>query len=508
VSPTARALSVYDMIARAAVLHGARPALIQGERQWTFTELRARVDALATGLAGLGLTKGDRVGILAQNDVAYVDLYGACARQGIVAYPINWRLTAAEVERVLERAAPRMMVIDASTLSIVDGWPQRKPEVAHWYRFGEAAGGGFQPLASLYHRGATAPAVDVDAEDTFAVISTAAVDVIPRGAALSHANIVAANLTAMAAFGTGADDRYLLALPLFHITALGTVLAHLHAGAASVLVSRYDADEAVRLIDQHKVTHVSDFPPVLTTLLDAAEKAGSRLASLRDVAGLDAPDTIRRLHEKTGAKFWTGFGQSETTGFVSIQRVLDKPGAAGRPVPAAQIRLVDDYDREVPVGTPGEILVRGPLVFQGYFGQPDVTAHTFRSGWHHTGDVGRFDADGWLYYVKRKPEKELIKPGGENVYPAEVETVLVQMDGVTGACVYGVPDAKWGEAVKAVLEVSPAGRYTAQQVTDFVGGRIARFKRPHIVAFTDTLPRTADGAIDRDAVKAKFGATA
>ena len=133
---------------------------------------------------------------------------------------------------------------------------------------------------------------------------------------------------------------------------------------------------------------------MLASLLDAAEKAGSALPSLTHVSGLDAPQTIQRLHEKTKAQFWTGFGQSETSGFVTIQRVADRPGASGRPVPAAQVRVVDDYDREVPVGTPGEIVVRGPLVFQGYFGQPDVTAYTFRNGWHHTGDVGRFDADG------------------------------------------------------------------------------------------------------------------
>ena len=149
--------------------------------------------------------------------------------------------------------------------------------------------------------------------------------------------------------------------------------------------------------------------------------------------------------------------------------MIDKPGAAGKPVPVCRVRLVDDYDREVPVGTPGEILVRGPLVFQGYFAQPDVTAYTLRNGWHHTGDVGRFDADGYLYYVKRKPEKELIKPGGENVYPAEVETVMMQMAGVSGVCVYGIPDVKWGEAIKAVVEVKPAGRYTAEDVSRLRG---------------------------------------
>jgi long-chain acyl-CoA synthetase len=502
------ALTVYDMIARGAAVHGHAPAVIHGERARSFRELQARVDALAGGLAGLGLGRGDRVCILAQNDPAYLELYGACARQGIIAYPINWRLTAEEVERVVERAGPKMLVADASTLPVVGDWPGRQGAVPHWYQLGESAAAGFSPFAALYRPGPPPPAPAVAPDDAFAVISTAAVDVVPRGAALTHANVLTANLTAMAAFGLGPSDRYLVALPLFHITALGTTLAHLHAGAAAVIVARFDPEEAVRLIDRHHVTHLSDFPPVLSTLLDAADKLGSRLPSLRDVAGLDAPPTIQRLHERTGARFWTGFGQSETTGFVTLQRVQDRPGSAGRPVAAALVRLVDDYDREVEAGTPGEIVVRGPLVFQGYFGQPDVTAYTFRNGWHHTGDVGRFDDEGYLHYVKRKPEKELIKPGGENVYPAEVETVIVQMEGVTGACVFGVPDPKWGEAVKAVVAVTPAGRYSAQQVSDFVGSRIARFKRPHLVVFTDALPRAADGTVDRDAVKARWGTTA
>jgi len=498
--------TVYDMIARGAFVYGNAPAVIQGERQLSFREFQRQVDALAGGLVALGIGKGDRVCILAQNDAAYLHLYGACARQGIVAYPINWRLTAQEVERVVERAAPKMMVVDASTLPAVAGWPEQKKSVAHWYQFGEAPGAGVQPIAALYRDGAAPPLADVSSDDPFAVISTAAVDVVPRGAVLTHANVVTANLTAIACIGYTAVDRYLLALPLFHITALGGALAHMHAGGAVVVVSRFDAEEAVRLIDRHRVTHVSDFPPVLTTLLDAAEKLGSRLPSLKHVSGLDALPTIQRLHAQTGAQFWTGFGQSETSGFVTLQRVSEKAGAAGKPVPLCRVAVVDDYDREVGVGTPGEIVVRGPLVFQGYFGQPEVTAYTFRNGWHHTGDVGRFDGDGYLHYVKRKPEKELIKPGGENVYPAEVETVIVQMDGVSAACVYGVPDVKWGEAIKAVVEVKAAGRYTAQQVSDFVASKIARFKRPHAVVFTDALPRTAEGAVDREAVKVKWGA--
>ena len=497
------AFTVYDLITRGAAVHRDAPAVIQGERVVCFRELRERVDALAAGLAGLGIGAGERVCVLAQNDAAYLELYGACARQGIVAYPINWRLTGAEVERVVDRARPRMMVIDQSTRPLVADWLSGK-DVPHRYRLTGPAGDDFGALADLYGSAAAPEPVDVAPTEAFAVISTAAVDVVPRGAVLTHANVITANLTAIGALGLTERDRYLAALPLFHITALGMSLAHLHAGGAVVIVPRYDAEEAVRLIDRHRITHVSDFPPVLASLLDAAEKAGSVLSSLLHVSGLDAPATIQRLHGKTRAKFWTGFGQSETSGFVTIQRVAEKPGASGRPVPAAQVRLVDDYDREVPMGTPGEILVRGPLVFQGYFAQPDVTAHTFRGGWHHTGDVGRFEADGYLHYVKRKPEKELIKPGGENVYPAEVETVIMQMADVTGVCVYGIPDARWGEAIKAVVETTRAGR-APQEVIDFVGSKIARFKRPHVVVFTDALPRGADGAVDRDAVKARWG---
>src|SRR6058998_801521 len=227
----AQAFTVYDMLARAATLHRDAPALIQGPRQWSFRQLQERADSLAAGLAGLGVSQGDRVCILAQNDAAYVDLYGACARQGIVAYPINWRLTAPEVERVVERAGPKMMVADASTMSVVGEWPRTQRAVNHWYQLGDdPPAPGFQALSSLYREGAAPPAPDLSGDDAFAVISTAAVDVIPRGAVLTHANVITASLVVSQALGVTGADRYLLALPLFHITALGNLITHMHAG--------------------------------------------------------------------------------------------------------------------------------------------------------------------------------------------------------------------------------------------------------------------------------------
>jgi len=276
---TVQGFTVYDIMARGAAVHGDAPAIIQEERVLSFRDLQRRVDVLAGGLAALGIGARDRICVLAQNDVAYLELYGACARQGIVAYPINWRLTAAEVERVLERAGPKMMVVDASTASVVAGWPDSKRSVPYWYQFGASAAG-FTAFATLYGGAPVPPAPEVSSEDVFAVISTAAVDTVPRGAALTHGNVVTANLTLMAAMGCRAEDRYLVGLPLFHITALGWTLAIMHAGGASVLMSRFDAEEAVHLIDRHRITCLSDFPPVLANVLDAAAKVGSRLPSL------------------------------------------------------------------------------------------------------------------------------------------------------------------------------------------------------------------------------------
>ena len=367
---------------------------------------------MAAGLAALPIRKGERICILAQNHPGYLDLYGACAKLGILAYPINWRLTPDEIRRIVERAEPSLMVVDATTQPAVADWPGNG-DVAHWYTFEPTPSGPFAAFDVLYADAESAHAPDtVTGNDPFAVISTAAVDVIPRGAVLTHNNLLAANLQTMACMGLTESDCNLLALPLFHIAALGAALATMHAGGANVLTARFDAAQAVQLIDAHNVTYVTSFPPVLSSILDAAEAAGSRLPSLKHVAGLEGPDAIARLRGNTGAHFWTGYGQTETSGFITLQRAAERPGAAGRAAPLCRVRLVDEYDRDVPVGTPGEILARGPVVFQGYYAQQEETDYTFRGGWHHTGDVGRFDEDGFLHYVGRRPEKELIKPGG------------------------------------------------------------------------------------------------
>ena len=183
----------------------------------------------------------------------------------------------------------------------------------------------------------------------------------------------------------------------------------------------------------------------------------------------------------------------------------DKPGAAGKPVPLARVCLVDDYDQAVPQGAVGEITVKGPMVFKGYWNLPEDNAYTFREGWHHTGDLGRFDEHGFLWYAGRKAEKELIKPGGENVYPAEVEKVILQHPAVAKTVVFGVPDPKWKEGIKAVCQLKKGESLEAAELIEFVGQRIARFKKPSFVEFTAELPMLKDGTPDRARIKELFG---
>ena len=300
-------------------------------------------------------------------------------------------------------------------------------------------------------------------------------------------------------------DVHLNLLPLFHVGGLFMAVQAFCAGALNVNMGRFDAAAAAELIERHGATVLFDFSPILEGILDQHERAGKKIDSLRKVIGLERPEVIERYRKLTGGTFYCMYGQTETAAIATFGRSDERPGSAGRPVPFAQVALLDEDDRPVAAGSVGEIAVRGPLVFAGYWDLPEDTARTFRGGWHHTGDLGRFDADGYLFYSGRKPEKELIKPGGENVYPAEVEKAILEHPDVERAVVFGVPDPKWKEAVKAVCQLKPGRQLAAADLIAFVGGRIASFKKPRHVEFVAALPLAADGSPDRKKIKDAHG---
>ncbi len=278
-----------------------------------------------------------------------------------------------------------------------------------------------------------------------------------------------------------------------------------HAGAMNVNLSRFDADRAVSLIEEKKVSLMFDFAPILASILEAQQKSGKCLNTLRHVAGLESPEVIERYQNLTGGNFSCLYGQTETSAIATIGKYSDRPGSAGRAIPMADVRIVDDTDSPLGPGGIGEITVKGPLVFKGYWNLPEDTARTFRGSRHHTGDLGRFDEDGFLWYEGRKAEKELIKPGGENVYPAEVENAILAHPEVEKTVVFGVPDPKWKEGIKAVCQLKAGCAVEGQDLIAFVGSRIASFKKPQYVEFVASLPLSQNGSVDRSKVKELYG---
>jgi acyl-CoA synthetase (AMP-forming)/AMP-acid ligase II len=311
----------------------------------------------------------------------------------------------------------------------------------------------------------------------------------------------------MIGHGIGQDDCHICILPLFHIAGLAQTMSTMQAGGKNVLLDRFDPELTLRLIEKEKGTSFFNFPPILKTIIDKYDELSGAfdLTSIRFVRGLDHPDTVKRFKKiAPNTVFITGFGQTEAL-MVTGGPMEEKPGSAGQPTHVSRVALFDDHDQEVPLGSPGEICVRGPTVFLGYWDREEDNRYTFRNGWHHTGDIGRFDEDGYLWYVKRKAEKELIKPGGENVYPAEVEKVILSHENIAEVSVIGVPDRQWGEAIKAICVLKEGKSMDPQVLIDFVAARIARYKKPKFVVFVENLPKTPDGEIDRVKVKEAHG---
>jgi len=496
----------YDMIKRNAVCFKQRDAWfeVDDSRILTFLQYKEEVDRLACGLQKSGIKKGDRIGILGKNSLEYFLLYGAAGALGAIMLPINWRLSPEEVGYNLNDCEPKLVFVDQEFQEIVEGLRKKLPSVEKYFNL-SPKGGTFLNFRSLMDYQDSFEPAKVSTDDGFVIIHTAAVAGKPRGALLSHGNVLFANIHFMYLLNLTPKDVYLNILPLFHVAGLFLSAASFHAGSLTLNIKKFDAAEATKLIKEKGVSVMLEFPPILSSILDHHEKTGIDITSLRAVSGLDSQETIERYQRLTGGYFYSMYGQTETSCLATFGLYDDKPGSAGKILPLAEVKIVDKYDRPVTVGQAGEILMKGPMIFKGYWNLPEETKYTFREGWHHTGDMGRFDEEGFLWYAERKAEKELIKPGGENVYPAEVEKVILQHPAIERTVVFGVPDPKWKEGIKAVCQLKEEQSLEPQELIDFVGKRIARFKKPQYVEFVPDIPLLEDGFPDRAKIRELYG---
>ena len=455
-----------------------RPLLWEARRGWVRgADLDAASRRVAARLAAAGLCPGDRVLMSAGPSIELVEAHVAALRLGLVVVPANTAYREREVAHLVGDAGPRLAVVDDA-------------ERAGWIRRAGTGTVVVGPDVDLPGAPGATPVLDTAGPDDPALIGyTSGTTGVPKGAVLSHRNLLASSDSVRRAWRWTADDRLVLALPLFHIHGLGVGLhGTLLAGASAVLLPRFEAEAVLDAIDAHDATLFFGVPTMYARLAGSPRLA--ELGRLRLCVSGSAPlppALFERLADGSGQRVLERYGMTETG--MNVSNPYDgerRPGTVGFPLPGVELRL----------DTRGEIELRGPNVFSGYWGRPEATAAAFtRHGWFRTGDIGEFDADGYLRLIGRS--RELIITGGFNVYPREVEDVLLGHPGVAEVAVAGTPDPEWGEVVTAWVVPAPGGPPPEKELAGFAADRLAGFKCPRRVVFVDALPRNALGKILR-----------
>ncbi len=491
-------------------------ALIFGEMRFNWSEFEDRVSRLACVLRQFGVGPNERVAMLAQSSNRYVEYFYASLWAGGIIVPLNNRLALPELIEQLSDSEPVVLIVDESFSSLTEALVMAVPSLKHVL----FAGDGPSPAGMVAYEAAIRAAIPCeDAEragdDVACLFYTGGTTARAKGVMLSHSNLIfnAKNTIALCGF-----DRTLICLhagPLFHLGAAGRVFVTTIAGGRHVLIPRFTADGALDAIACERVTTVTFVPTMLAMILQLPSFASYDTSSLRLITygASPMPEGLLRmaLKQLPGIAFGQSYGMTETSPLVTYlppeEHKLDDHSrrllSAGRAVPGVEVRIVDEHDNPLPVGKVGEIVVRGSNVMKGYWRQPDLTAKTLRGGWMHTGDVGNFDADGFLYVVDRT--KDMIISGGENVYSSEVENIISRFPGVAQCAVIGVPDVKWGEAVHAIVVPRAGQRLDVAAIISHCRSLIAGYKCPRTIEIREEpLPQSAVGKINKVALRAPF----
>jgi malonyl-CoA/methylmalonyl-CoA synthetase len=463
--------------ARLATAAPDRPAVHDPQEGWlTRGDLAQRSASVAGRLYGAGLRSGDRVVLSARASADMVSAHVACLRLGLIVVPVNGAYKRAEVRHIVSDCAPRAAIVE-------------KTDWIEW--IADAAPEALVTSPGVPLDDAVAPSLDEVQADAPAVIGyTSGTTGSPKGAVLSHGNLLAGAESVRLAWRWAESDRLVLALPLFHMHGLGVGLhGTLLTGASCVLVPEFSPDAVLDAIKEFDATLFFGVPTMYSRLA-ACTRVGE-LEALRLCVSGSAPlpaSLHTELEDRSGQRVLERYGMTETVMLVSNPHDQERrPGTVGFPLPGVELRLDGD---------PGEVLVRGPNVFGGYWRQPDATAEAFEDGWFRTGDIGSFDEDGYLGLVGRA--KELIISGGYNVYPREVEDLLRQHPSIADVAVAGTPDSEWGEIVTAYIVLEPnAAGVDPESLRSWCRDSIADFKQPRAVRLVDDLPRNALGKVQK-----------
>jgi acyl-CoA synthetase (AMP-forming)/AMP-acid ligase II len=491
-------------------LSPAHVAFAHGDTRRTYAELDDRTRRLASALRDLGVERGDRIAYLGPNDPTLLETLFATTALGGVFVPLNWRLTAPELTYIAADCGATVLVHAAA---MADAAEAVAGDGSTALRLLVELGPTFEVMATGAGAGGAVPEpinAPVALDDAAVVIYTSGTTGRPKGATLSHGNITWNCVNVLIDTDLGSDEVALVCAPLFHVAALNMVsLPILMKGGTVVLTGGFDPDVALELIGLHRVTVMFGVPAMFNAMAQAPAFASADLSSLRRLlcGGAPVPLSTIRTYLDRGIPFLQGYGMTETSPgalFLGAERAADKAGSAGVASFFTDVRVVRPDGSDVAPGEKGEVVVAGPNVMRGYWNRPDATAEVMDGEWFRSGDVALVDDDGYVTIVDRM--KDVIISGGENIYPAEVEDVIYSHPDVAECAVIGVADARWGEVGRAIVVRRAGSALDERALLEHLDGRLARFKLPRSVVFTDRLPRSGAGKVLKAELRDVFGA--
>ncbi|MFD3167039.1 long-chain fatty acid--CoA ligase [Herpetosiphon sp. NSE202] len=496
---------IGDWLGKRELLTPERIALVDdrdGER-YSYRQLNSRANRLAASLRQrFGVRKGDRVAILAKNQVGYLDALFATGKLGAILVPLNWRLTEHELIYMIKDSAASVLLYDSQFGSMLPTLRSQSP-LKHWIELGAE----YDQLVAQASDLPISEAVDLD--DPHLILYTSGTTGAPKGAVLSHRVLVWNSLNTNVGWDLHADDVSIIHTPLFHTGGLNVLtLPILHAGGTMVLMHDWQPARCLELIEREHVTIFFAVPTMFEMLLQAPNFAQTNLSSLRFciAGGAPCPIPLIEAYQQRNIPFRQGYGLTEVSVncfTLNPEDAIRKAGSVGKPIFHLDARIVDEAGRDMPTNSIGELILCGPTVCNGYWRNPVATAQALQKGWFYTGDLARVDAEGYFYIVDRK--KDMYISGGENVYPAEIENVLYQHPAVQECAVIGIPDGRWGEVGRALVVLRPSMQLDEATLITFCRERLASYKTPKSIYFLPELPHNASGKVVKPELRKLFG---
>ena len=495
-----------------------REAFVEFERnrRFTFAQLNARSNRVANGLLDKGIRPGDRVATLLKNSIEFVETYFAVAKIGAVMVPVNWRLVAGEIAYILKDSGAKALVYDSDfdeAVNVLQDGAHGELAVHQWIRR-ENGDSGTPNWAQDYEQftaaaGTQEPPVGAWDDDNLFIMYTSGTTGRPKGAVHSHDGMLWSQLTSMTTSDMRGDDRWLLALPMFHVGCLSPTSLLVHRGGAGIIMRELDLGAMFRCIDQEKVTIFMAVPALLQFMLMTPEREQCDISSVRWIATGAAPVPVSLLHEyeALGIRIFQAYGLTESCGPGTLllhEDAESKVGSCGRPQMHTEINIVDSAGNTIPMGSAqaGELLVAGRHLMKEYWNNPKATAETLRDGWLHTGDICTWDSEGFVTICDRM--KDMIISGGENIYPAELENVLAACPEVQEAAVVGVASKKWGETPLAIIVPAPGASPTPESLKAYCKENLAGYKVPQLYELVESLPRNPSGKLLKTELREQF----